>query len=79
MTIIESVDGFQQEKIQELRKALGEQLLEETPLFNDDFSLLRWLIGWKYSIGNKNIKILVRLKKFKNLKNTTNHKNPNKF
>lgn len=51
MTVIDTIDNYQQEKIEELRKALGTELLEETPLFNDDFSLLRWLIGWKYNIG----------------------------
>uniref|UniRef100_A0A914LZV7 CRAL-TRIO domain-containing protein n=1 Tax=Meloidogyne incognita TaxID=6306 RepID=A0A914LZV7_MELIC len=35
-----------QDRIAELRKCLGEQLLQDTPLFNDNFSLLRWLHGW---------------------------------
>lgn len=47
----EDISDYQREKIAELRQKLGEKLLTETPIFNDDFSLLRWLIGWNYKIG----------------------------
>jgi hypothetical protein len=42
---------FQVEKVAELRRELGDQLLTKTPLFNDDYSLVRWLNGWNYKIG----------------------------
>uniref|UniRef100_A0A915CQI0 Uncharacterized protein n=1 Tax=Ditylenchus dipsaci TaxID=166011 RepID=A0A915CQI0_9BILA len=46
----EDITTFQHQKIKELRERLGDQLLERTPIFNDNFSLLRWLIGWNYKI-----------------------------
>ncbi|KAI1715745.1 CRAL/TRIO domain-containing protein [Ditylenchus destructor] len=46
----ESLTDWQREKIKELRQRLGEELLAETPIFNDQFSLLRWLMGWNYKI-----------------------------
>uniref|UniRef100_A0A914DU11 CRAL-TRIO domain-containing protein n=1 Tax=Acrobeloides nanus TaxID=290746 RepID=A0A914DU11_9BILA len=55
----ESIDANQRAKIEELKKALGKELLEETPLFDDDFSLLRWLLGWNYNIDE----IVPRFKK----------------
>lgn len=62
MTIsIDSIDDFHYEKIEILKERLGKGILEETPLFSDDFSLLRWLVGWNYNIGIifiKNIRIL---------------------
>uniref|UniRef100_A0A7E4V8Y6 CRAL-TRIO domain-containing protein n=1 Tax=Panagrellus redivivus TaxID=6233 RepID=A0A7E4V8Y6_PANRE len=36
------------DKLQELRDALGRDLLEEAWFFADDFSLLRWLYGWDF-------------------------------
>lgn len=48
---LDDIPDFQLKKIAELREALGSKLLSKTPIFNDDFSLLRWLIGWNYKIG----------------------------
>ena len=33
-------------KVAELRERLGTELLAATPLFDDDFSMLRWCEGW---------------------------------
>uniref|UniRef100_A0A915DBS5 CRAL-TRIO domain-containing protein n=1 Tax=Ditylenchus dipsaci TaxID=166011 RepID=A0A915DBS5_9BILA len=44
----QSLTSFELEKIEKLRQALGEKLLAETPIFNDDLSLHRWLVGWDY-------------------------------
>jgi len=45
-----SLTGFHRAKIAELRDALGEKLLSRTPIYNDTFSLLRWLVGWNYRV-----------------------------
>jgi hypothetical protein len=47
------------DRLDELRKCLGEQLLKDTPLFDDNFSLLRWLHGW----NNRIDEIVPRFKK----------------
>ena len=47
----ENISPYQLEKISELKRELGEDLLAKTPLFNDDNSLLRWLSAWNYKIG----------------------------
>jgi hypothetical protein len=38
------IDAFYRNKINELRQAIGEELLKETSIFDDDYSLLRWLL-----------------------------------
>uniref|UniRef100_A0A7E4W0I1 CRAL-TRIO domain-containing protein n=1 Tax=Panagrellus redivivus TaxID=6233 RepID=A0A7E4W0I1_PANRE len=47
------------EKIDDLKKALGEELLKEAWFYADDFSLLRWLYGWDFKIAE----IVPRFKK----------------
>lgn len=42
---------YERQKITELRNELGEELLKETPLYDDPFSLLRWLQGWNFKFG----------------------------
>lgn len=42
---------FRSEKVAELRSKLGDELLQKTPLHNDENSLLRWLIAWNWNIG----------------------------
>uniref|UniRef100_A0A914PQA9 CRAL-TRIO domain-containing protein n=1 Tax=Panagrolaimus davidi TaxID=227884 RepID=A0A914PQA9_9BILA len=37
-------------KINELREALGTELIEKAWFFNDDFSMLRWLYGYDFNI-----------------------------
>ncbi|KAH7713095.1 Protein CGR-1, partial [Aphelenchoides avenae] len=44
----DGITDHQRSKICELRERLGKDLLKQTPLFDDDFSLLRWLMGWDY-------------------------------
>ena len=49
---ITSADAdFRSEKVAELRSKLGDELLQKTPLHNDENSLLRWLIAWNWNIG----------------------------
>lgn len=38
-------------RIAALRERLGPELLERTPLLNDDFSLERWMDGWDDKLG----------------------------
>uniref|UniRef100_A0A183BU99 CRAL-TRIO domain-containing protein n=1 Tax=Globodera pallida TaxID=36090 RepID=A0A183BU99_GLOPA len=45
-------DALQMEKVAELRKTLGEELLQETALFSDNYSLIRWLTGWNNKIDD---------------------------
>uniref|UniRef100_A0A1I7S289 CRAL-TRIO domain-containing protein n=1 Tax=Bursaphelenchus xylophilus TaxID=6326 RepID=A0A1I7S289_BURXY len=44
------------EKIKNLKTEIGKELLEKTPLMNDEFSLHRWICGW----DNKVAEILPR-------------------
>lgn len=46
-----TIDEFQRNKINELRQAIGNKLMEETSIFDDDFSLLRWLHFNDYKIS----------------------------
>lgn len=57
---VEDITDFQWSKIRELREKLGAKLLEETPLFDDNFSMLRWLIGWDYKIGKEFFKYMLQ-------------------
>ncbi|KAI6183119.1 CRAL-TRIO domain and GOLD domain-containing protein [Aphelenchoides bicaudatus] len=41
-----SLSSEESSHITELRERLGAKLLEATPLYNDDHSLLRWIHGW---------------------------------
>lgn len=50
MTKFEITD-YQYSKLAELRKALGNEILLSAPIYNDEFSLLRWLIGHDYKIS----------------------------
>lgn len=45
------ITEFQYEKIAELRKRIGEESLKRASIFDDDFSMLRWLLGYDYKIG----------------------------
>lgn len=45
------IDEFNRNKINELRQAIGQDLLEESVIFNDDYSMLRWLLFHDYKIG----------------------------
>ena len=38
-------------QIDELREALGDELIKKAWFFDDDFSLLRWLYGYDFKIG----------------------------
>ena len=40
----------EKQSIEELRSRLSDEL-KEGPSYSDDYSLLRWLIGWDYNIG----------------------------
>ncbi|KAL3086628.1 hypothetical protein niasHT_037754 [Heterodera trifolii] len=46
----ETFGASQLEKLAELRKELGDELLQETTLLNDNLSLIRWLTGWNNKI-----------------------------
>jgi hypothetical protein len=58
----ESLSQFQLDKLAELRAKLGDQLLAETPLFNDNFSLLRWLDAWDYRIGQSREHLIPKIR-----------------
>lgn len=47
----EEITEYQHKKIAELRERIGEKKLKNSPIFNDDFSMLRWLLGYDYKIG----------------------------
>ena len=50
-SITSANSDFRLEKVDELRSKLGDELLQKTPLHNDENSLLRWLIAWNWNIG----------------------------
>lgn len=52
-----AISEYHKGKIEELKDALGQECLDDSPMFNDDFSLLRWLMGWDYKIGEFKQKI----------------------
>ncbi|CAD5218647.1 unnamed protein product [Bursaphelenchus okinawaensis] len=61
----------QLEKIKNLRKEIGKDLLARTPLMNDDFSLHRWICGW----DNKTAEILPRYKQMSEIINALGFNN----
>lgn len=52
----ESLSAHQLKSIEALRQRLGDTLLQQTPIFNDTFSLLRWLHGGNYKVEEVAVK-----------------------
>ncbi len=48
----DEITSYQREKIEELRSRIADELVE-TPEYGDDFSLMRWLLGWDFDIGTR--------------------------